>query len=642
MTNAEIGLKPNGALNGWDNMQPPDSSERENSHESAIARIGRIISSKASEIIQSIRENYQSRREAAIEEKRAYEEQEAQQEEAENKFYEYNFLSLVRSSPHRKEALDQVPEDRRERVIFVDKNLDLFQECPSVGRFMTQEEAYQIYDDYSGHVAGISEEERPQTKLGILTEMETMYEEMIAAAKANGDEEAVRQYQTKYDMVQDLESITSTAECYRIIDEINIFGSKTLLRRYAREKIAAEGYNGTREMREQKPPIVGGILSVEATLSVLDDLDSDAPMSEIWENLDLDRHEGDVDWEAVEQFSWRGKELHDYYKNLRAAAEKKRQISEYDGFSKKFKDHAELLRSETPIEELPEQLQKAIEAEKVSQIVEELRTTLEANRRRIATLRSDREINPRAQSELERRGLTREGYALILEQRSKELETKIAQALDHDFTEELRTMIDSREISRDDLADRFERHSQLYAESAATCRQDFQQFREMFKRTEDGFKQEFLLDGQEGIPSCPQDVADYLYSNYRFDGLANNIGLREQSLSLRKKRLEFIMKNVQKRSEWLSHTARFVDRKFTKHLAFDIEDHLHDDPGVQEIPELYTATCGTGEIYPSQIYTDESTFLNEQVIPSIQAIMDAIDQKIQSTNGQPAGQQAAA
>lgn len=622
MTQAEIGLKPSGSMNGWENMYPPDNSEREKAHESAIARIGRIIASKAAEIFQNIK----ARREAAAEARRAYLEQEAEQREAEEQFYDMQYLELYESSSRlREKMLKQIPEERRERVKFVDRYVDIFQYCASEGQRMSQTEAYQLYEDYSNHIEQMSEDERPHTRVGVLGEMGHMLHDQIEEAQQDGDEATVRMYQSRFNMVQDLEAAAEIPSYYEQIQNMNIFGSKMLLRRYIRDKIEQEGSRGTKRMRESEPPYVGGALSVEATLGVLESIDSDAPMSEIWANLNLNDYEGNIDWSAIEQFGSRGKELHDYYMNLSAAAEKKNQRNEYDENTRKFKESADLLRSDTPIEELPEYLQEAIEDEKISQIAEKLRATLEADRKKIADLRGEGELDSQLQSELSEKGLTRGGYATFLEERLKKREERYNRIVNHDASEGQRAIIDSYQISREDLAARYDRYAQLYSESAAACRQDFRQFREMFNRTKGDFADRILLDGEEGIPECSQDVIDYLYTNYHYDGSANGIGFGE-SPSLCVVRLKHIMGEVEKRSKWLSRTARYTEKNFGS--LIDVEDDIRNLPGITEDVSDSFILFGTGEWIPSQPYEDGAKFLDEEVIPSLQAIIDAINSKI--------------
>lgn len=71
-------------------------------------------------------------------------------------------------------------------------------------------------------------------------------------------------------------------------------------------------------------------------------------------------------------------------------------------------------------------------------------------------------------------------------------------------------------------------------------------------------------------------------------------------------------------------------------MSCDLEDQVYMNPGVREMSGPLEAASDLLEDYPAGAYLKESDFLTEQVIPSIKAIIKAIDDKIATTNEQPA------
>jgi len=645
MANAEAALNPNDAQNGWEGMQyPPDSSEssseQERTHESIIARIGRIITQKASEMVNNFREKRAARREAILEAERKYDEQYAEQERAMQLYCGIQYLS-TKNPQTRKEYEREIPEEDFPRLKFVEENLDIFQDCPSMGRNLSLREAFELCDDYAEHVSTLEDEQIPKSKYSTLIEMEWMLEQKIEEAKQSGDEQALEDYQRKYNMIQDLESMATIAFDYENIGDVDYFGSKLMMRRYIRERIENEGYCGNKEMRERKPPYVGGALGVEATLGVIYAIDGYEPLSEIYENINFDS-EGDIDWDAVERFSPRGRELRTYHEGLRAADAKKRERDRCGADARKLRAAAAELRSDAEIQDLSQEVQEAIEAEKIAQLNGKYNEYFNANLKKIEALRSDEELDPDLESELNSKGLTREGYAQVLENKNKKIQETIANFSKGVFTEKQRAIIDAYQISRADLADRFEGRADRYMEYGKTLHQDFKQYERMYTGSNSDFVHDVLRAGLEEAPELPEEVAGYLCQNYKFDSSANGVGLRFDSLSQKRLQLEYIVADINGRVAWLKDTAKFCDSEFGDAEGVDQEDRVYLNPAVREMSGPLEAAQDTSESYPAEVYLQESEFLTEQVIPSIEAVMKAIDDRIAAANEQSASEQSPA
>ncbi len=632
---AETGSRA-GAVNGWENMQfPPDSSEQEKTHESIIARIGRIITEKANEIVNNIRRKYQERIKSTQEAEREYDEKQAVQDLIVQPFYEMQSNS---SSEERAEAARELSGEQLDRLKFIDKNLDMLQVCPSTDRRLTLQEAYQLYDDYNEYVATLDEDSRPQSKLGILTEMETMLEGKINDFKTSGDSVALKNERIKYSMVQDLESMTSVAYYYKNIEDVNHFGSRLLLRRYIREKVQKEGYNGTAEMHNQEPPRIGGALGVEATLGVIEVLDSDEPISVLNNELNYDA-KGDIDWDAVVRFSPRGRELYKYQGGLRIAESKKKEIENFDGYAKIFETTFKMLESKEPrkkISEFPLEVREDLIREEVLHVIEGYYGLLGNNLDKIMRLKDNTELDFSLQDELNKTGKSRDEYATYLEERNQKIRDTISDFKVGNISSKKRNYLLSCWPSQSDvLAARYKERAKSYSSVSKILKRDFEQIMDMYRRKDDDFVEEVLKAGLDNAPELPRDVSDYLCRNYKYDTVVNAVGVEiGGSLSLKKGRIEKIVSDIKGRIDQLSQEAKTCERIFGDSIGIDLDDNVGLDPGVREIPELEELSVGIGEIAPAKDYIEEKRFLNERVIPSIEAIMRAIDDEISARNDQ--------
>ena len=181
-----------------------------------------------------------------------------------------------------------------------------------------------------------------------------------------------------------------------------------------------------------------------------------------------------------------------------------------------------------------------------------------------------------------------------------------------------------------DRAEKYMQHSEI-------LQQDFGQYRQMYKRSNGDFTRDILRAGLEDAPELPEEVVGYLCRNYKYDSSANGVGLRFNTYGQKKLQLEYIIADINRRVIWLKDTAKFCDREFGS-MGCDLEDQVYMNPGVREMSGPLEAASDLLEDYPAGTYRKESDFLTKQVIPSIEAVIKAIDDKIATTNEQPASE----
>ena len=307
----------------------------------------------------------------------------------------------------RRRLMESLPEDRRERIHFVENNIDISNPCPSTGMAISQSEAFMLYNDYRDYEARLNPDDRSTGKVAVLCDIEDMLNEKISIASKTGDSELVDSYGRLLAMISDQEALASKSIYYTLGEECRTKGSRIDMVAYIKGVIEIEGYSGTKQMHEANPDSVGGVLRLEYNLKLMDKLlensregadgvIKDEPIklvAETIKNEDLSK----IDWNFLMQFSSRGVELFNYATLFRNAESHIRR-------AESFKEKADKHPNETLLE-----------------------------------------------------------YA-------------------------------KRE------------------------KQAFDDIKAILKRTPDDFAKDILHVGQEGVPEIPQDVQDYLFRNYGYDG----------------------------------------------------------------------------------------------------------------------------
>ena len=543
---------------------------------------------------------------------------------------EYQILHYALRPKDKKDLMEQLPDDNRERVDFVDKYINLFQECPSSGRSFSQAEAFALFRDYKEHISDLSPDQVPSSKVGVLLELEAMLEEKMEAAKAAGDEEAYKSCEKAFLMISDLETSEAIEDYYDIAKTNQDRGSAIAMRSYIKNLIDREGYCGTAKMRNHKPPIEGGALRLERNLKILELLQprtmspgettedgrtsteenpilADYPIADLASEIDRTDFSTE-DWHFIEQFSYRGKELHDY---IRAFYEAKKDLKNRDDYRKRASEYSksiQWLRSDTPTEKLPAQIQEMLKREKLTnrEIAGRFYEAETSTRKRIEMLRGDGELPEVIQRALDASGQSRPEYANTLEVKANELHQKAMDAYNGNITDEQREKANKIPIRREELAHRQERSRDALLESAVVADNQYRAVKTMVKRTPEDFARQVLLSEVENMPQVPKDAQAYLFRNYGKSMTALKVlSGNPSSKSFYTDRLIQLRKTVRADAVYYGKIARSQESKYGTSIAFDYE-------------------TGTSEENPSSAMRKEESLINEKILPALDRIIARI------------------
>ena len=543
---------------------------------------------------------------------------------------EYQILHYPLKPRDKKELMKKLPDVNRERVDFVDKYIDIFQECPSSGRSFSQAEAFAIFKDYKEYIADLDPDQVPNSKIGVLLELETMLEEKMEAAKAAGDEKAYKSCEKAFLMISDLETAEAAEEYYNMGNASQDRGSVIAMNAYIKNLIDREGYCGTQEMRNRKPPIEGGALRLERNLKVLDllkprrmapgemttdgrvsteeePITADYPIADLARELDRTDFSAD-DWRFIEQFSHRGKELHNYVDSLNVAKKDRRNREEFKKRAGEYDKTIKWLRSETPTEELPEQVQEMLKREKLTdrEIAGRFYQAETSLRKRVELLRGDGDLPEAIQQALDASGQGRSEYADTLEAKANELHQKALDAYNGRITDEQREAANKVPIRREELARRQEKSRDTLLRSAKIADTQYRAVKNMIKRTPEDFARQVLLSEIEGLPKVPANVQEYLFRNYGKNITALKVMTGDpSSKTFYADRLIQLRKTVRKDAVYYGKYAKYIESKYGDDAAYDVE-------------------TGTTEIKPSQSVRKEERFINEEVLPALDQLITKI------------------
>ena len=245
--------------------------EREE-HESAIARIGRLITNKAQELFNSTKA--QSGHDGA-----------------------------------NQRALERDPN--RDRAAFIEKNLSLSYICPSIGQKISIEDAQKLYGLYRESNISADEDRRPESRVGVLVGMEEILGELAEKAESAPDTEAKHEAERLLDAVSDLEAVAAIPQYIEASKSIDVFGNRALFEKYIIDTILNEGHHGANGAKN------GGALKVERTMAIIDELGGDAQIGDIWKTINQDGRDGEIDWRAIVRFSEDGCTLQSYDESMR-------------------------------------------------------------------------------------------------------------------------------------------------------------------------------------------------------------------------------------------------------------------------------------------------------------------------------------
>ena len=621
-----MGAKPKHE-SSWDSLRSPDAAneqEQNHEHESVLQRIKRIITTKAEEFMQ----RYAERRQAKAQE---YEDYNAPVENAIEKnllYYDFSNKNAI------SEMMAQLPREKQERVKFIKGNLDLFQDCPSVGRTMMPSEAIAIYDDYREYIEDMPDDERPKDRLGVLGAMSAMLEGQLEAAEASGDEEARVTAGRHYDMILDLEAVASIPEYRKYAQDITIFGSRREFNAYIRDKILREGYAGTQAMNAAEHPVLGGAQSVEKVFKALDLLNSDKPIEEIWSTLEADENEGAIDWDPIEAFSLRGHELHTYVSNKaesqRAEAEAETKAAQKEARANDKRRIAEALSSDTPTSELPEDIKQIIVEKKYLLVADRLHGIARSDRAKVERLRAKGPLDADLRAELAQKGFSRLAYAAYLKRHAEEMDQK---GLDVDMRRNLDDrrigMIMRQTVSRADLAEEYLASANTLDREAQKYRRRPQEFSEMFGRSEDDFASEVLMAGQEGFPSYSEEVEDYLRRNFRFSIAANYpIGNQPGSLRARHNGLKYILNQVKIVASYDYTAARPAPQSMERAIKVSLEQETSMPSYAMDNSDYLLAIEDPEHDPDLASHRERHEFVTKQVIPELEANIRVLEERM--------------
>lgn len=547
---------------------------------------------------------------------------------------EYQILHYPMKPKDKIDLMRQLPDSNRERVDFVDKYIDLFQECPSSGRSFSQAEAFAIFRDYKEYASSLKPEEVPSSKMGVLLELETMLEKKMADAKEAGDEKTYKSCEKAFYMISDLETSEAVEEYYSLGEASQDRGSALAMRSYIKGIIDREGYAGTKEMRDHKPPIEGGALRLERNFKILEMLQphymqpgettddgrvsteedpilADYPIADLVRDLERTDFTAE-DWRFIEQFSHRGKEFHDYVNAINEAKKDRRNREDYRKRAESYDRTIKWLRSDTPTEELPEQVQEMLKREKLTnqQIAGRFYEAETSTRARIKMLRGDGDLPEVIQQALDASGQSRSEYADSLEAKADELHQKALDAYRGKMTKEQREAADKVPIRREELARRQEESRDALLASARVSDAQYRAVKKMLERTPEKFAQQVLLSEIEGMPQVPEDVQEYLFRNYGKDTTALKVMTgKPGSKSFYVDRLRQLRRTVRKDAVRYGKTAKYQESRFGKDLGLDY-------------------ATGAVEKEPSRALREEESFINEKVLPALDQIITKIGGEI--------------
>ena len=547
---------------------------------------------------------------------------------------EYQILHYSLRPEDRKDLMEQLPDDNRERVDFVDKYINLFQECPSSGRSFSQAEAFALFRDYKEHISDLSPDQVPSSKVGVLLELEAMLEEKMKATKAAGDEEAYKSCEKAFLMISDLETSEAIEEYYNIAKTNQDRGSAIAMRSYIKNLIDREGYCGTAKMRNHKPPIEGGALRLERNLKILELLQprtmspgettedgrtsteenpilADYPIADLAREINRTDFSTE-DWYFIEQFSHRGKELHDY---IRAFNEAKKDLENRNDYRKRTSEYdksIQWLRSDTPTEKLPTQIQEMLKREKLTnrEIAGRFYEAETSTRKRIEMLRGDGELPEVVQRALDASGQGRSEYINTLEAKANELHQKAMDAYNGNITDEQREKANKIPIRREELARRQEHSRDALLKSAKIANNQYRAVKTMVKRTPEDFARQVLLSEIKDMPQVPKDAQEYLFRNYGKSMTALKVlSGNPSSKTFYTDRLIQLRKAVRADAVYYGKIARSQESKYGTSIAFDYE-------------------TGTAEEDLSSAMRKEESLINEKILPALDRIIARIGGKV--------------
>ena len=262
-------------------------------HELAIARIDHLITSKAQELFNSTKA--QSGHDGA------------------------NQRTLER-------------DPNRDRAAFIERNLSLSYTCPSIGQKISIEDAQKLYGLYRESNISADEDRRPESRVGVLVGMEEILGELAEKAESALDTEAKHEAERLLDAVFDLEAVASIPQYIEASKSIDVFGNRALFEKYITDTILNEGHHGANGAKN------GGALKVERTMAIIDELGGDAQIGDIWETINRDGRDGEIDWGAIVRFSEDGRTLQSYDESMQG-------YKRYVGLRNRNRAHATALRT---------------------------------------------------------------------------------------------------------------------------------------------------------------------------------------------------------------------------------------------------------------------------------------------------------
>lgn len=605
----------------WDSLKSPEKG-----HESILQRIKNIISTRAEAFLEQRAERRRARAEAYKDPNEVVDDA----IEHDLLYYEY------RNKKASAEMMSQLSPERQDRIKFIKRNLDLFRDCPSVGRTMQPKEAIDIYNDYQARIENLPDDRPvPQTRDEILQEMETMLEEQIQAAEDSGDEEARVTAGTRYDMILDLEAIASIPEYRKYGEQLPIFGSRKEFNDYIRDKILQEGYAGTQKMNAAERPIIGGAKSVEKVFKAIELLSGDQSAEEIWKALEADENQGAVDWDAIEAFSPRGHELHTYVANMEVAREAEREAAEKaprkEAQAQGRRDIAEALVSDAPLAELPEEARRVVIERKYLTVAARLHEMANSERAKAEMLRGRGPIDEQLQAELKAGGWTRLAYAAYLKRHAEELDQKGTDVDTRQNLDDRRISIIMRQpVSRAEIADEFRQSADRLEGEAQKYRRRPQEFSEMFARSRDDFARDILMVGQEGIPSLPKEVEDYLCRNYQFNISVNSpLGNEPGSLRAKINGLRTILQHTERVAAYDYAATHPQEKSMDRQIRDALENATSTPTYIDDFSDSGVwITLGEAADPDKAPHNERYQFLTEQVIPSVKAVIESLEDRM--------------
>lgn len=191
-----------------------------------------------------------------------------------------------------------------EETAFVEKYFNTTVPCPSTGEKVSEEEARQLFRDYREYAARNGHDRRKHTKYAVFVEIDSMLEERIKNAEAAGDAETKADSERLLKEVLDLEARAAIPQYLGDAKDLQAYGDKESFKKYITNEVWSKGYEGS--------------LNVERTLGVLEELNENWPIEEVWRSVTQDGREGGVNWQAVSMYSERGHELQNFDKGMRA------------------------------------------------------------------------------------------------------------------------------------------------------------------------------------------------------------------------------------------------------------------------------------------------------------------------------------